>query len=285
MFIKKVLHIIVYMPNEMKKFLFAVTLGAVIPIAMIYFGGGTRDGVPEIDRSLRRVLDSGRLVLGFDVGFPPMSFIDDKDEIAGFDIDMVQEVCDRLGVALVKRPINWGVKESELNGGTVDCIVSVPVTKESGTALTLLEPYIQNDLIFVVPGSSNVKWPRDLKDKIIGVQYGSATQKAFNASNIRRHVMARVLDDDLSILRQLKEDKLDAGLVDSLAAYYFIYSSSERYFVLADSLGEEELTIGFRKNDRELRDKVQEIVSDMKGDGTLGEISEKWFGSDITIVR
>ena len=161
----------------------------------------------------------------------------------------------------------------------------MPVTQESAATLNLLEPYIQDELIFVVPGSSNVKWMRDLKDKAIGVQYSSATQRAFNASRIRRDVMFSVLDDNLSILQQLKEGKLDAGLVNSLAAYYFIYSSSERYFVLPDSLGEEELTIGFRKNDRKLRDRVQEIISGMKGDGKLGDISEKWFGSDITIVR
>ena len=273
------------MSKEKRELLIVSICAALIPIAMIYLGGAARDSVRERDVSLQKMIDSGRLVLGFDAGFPPMSFIDDKNEIAGFDIDMVQEVCDRLGVVLVKRPINWDVKESELNNGTIDCIASMPVTQESAATLNLLEPYIQDELIFVVPGSSNVKWMRDLKDKAIGVQYSSATQRAFNASRIRRDVMFSVLDDNLSILQQLKEGKLDAGLVNSLAAYYFIYSSSERYFVLPDSLGEEELTIGFRKNDRKLRDRVQEIISGMKGDGKLGDISEKWFGSDITIVR
>ena len=87
------------------------------------------------------------------------------------------------------------------------------------------------------------------------------------------------------ILRQLKDGELDAGLVDSLAAYYFIYSSSGRYFVLSESLGDEKFSIGFRKKDKELRDRFQEIISAMKADGSLGKISKKWFGSDITIVR
>ncbi|MBQ3377878.1 MAG: transporter substrate-binding domain-containing protein [Synergistaceae bacterium] len=60
---------------------------------------------------------------------------------------------------------------------------------------------------------------------------------------------------------------------------------NEQYFVLGESLGEEDFAIGFRKADKTLRDKVQEIISAMKADGTLGEISQKWFGSDITIVK
>ena len=89
----------------------------------------------------------------------------------------------------------------------------------------------------------------------------------------------------MAVLQQLKEGKLDAGLVDSLTAFYFIRSSSERYFILHDSLGDEKLAIGFRKEDKELRDRVQKILSDMMADGTLEKISQKWFGSDIMIVR
>lgn len=87
------------------------------------------------------------------------------------------------------------------------------------------------------------------------------------------------------MLKELTEGRLDAGLIDSVAAYYYMARSEERFFVLPDSFGEESLAIGFRKNDHALRDRVQEIVSEMKADGTLGKISVKWFGNDITIVK
>jgi ABC-type amino acid transport substrate-binding protein len=78
---------------------------------------------------------------------------------------------------------------------------------------------------------------------------------------------------------------VDAALIDSVAAYYFIISSEERFFILPDSLAEEEYVIGFRKGENALCEKVQEILSEMKADGTLGKISKRWFGSDITTVR
>ena len=93
------------------------------------------------------------------------------------------------------------------------------------------------------------------------------------------------LPDNITVLQQLKEGTLDAGLVDSLAAFYFIRSSHERYFILHDSLSEEELAMGFRKEDKELRNRIQKILREMKADGTLGKISQKWFESDIIIVK
>jgi AGCS family alanine or glycine:cation symporter len=91
--------------------------------------------------------------------------------------------------------------------------------------------------------------------------------------------------DNVEVLHQVKDGKVDAGFVDSLAAFYFIHSSSDRYFILPDSLGEEDLAWGFRKEDKELQNRVQKILSEMKVDGTLGRISQKWFKSDIIIVR
>ena len=54
---------------------------------------------------------------------------------------------------------------------------------------------------------------------------------------------------------------------------------------LAEGLEEEQYAIAFRKNDQALRDAVQKTLGEMKADGKLGEISTKWFGSDITIVK
>lgn len=244
-----------------------------------------RTDAPVSDGSLKKILNSGRLVLGVDANFPPMSFVEEDEDIVGFDVDMFREVCKRLGVELIRRSIDWDDKEEELNGGTIDCIGSMSVTPESAREMNLSEPYIKETLTFVVPGNSSARWLRDLKGRKIGVQAGSTTQEALEKLDIYKDITPVLFDDNLTILRQLKTGDLDAGLVDSVAAYYFIYSSSEQYFFLPENLGEEKFAIGFRKNDKELRNRVQEILSEMKADGSLGKISKKCFGSDITIVR
>jgi ABC-type amino acid transport substrate-binding protein len=255
-------------------------------VVLLAAGCGRKEPAVEADLSLQRVLAKQELVLGLDAGFPPMGFLDGTGEIVGFDVDVAQEVCDRLGVALVKRPINWDAKEAELNNGTIDCIWNgMSVTPGRAESMNLSEPYMKNELIIVVGGGSDTKGLRDLRGKRVGVQSGSTAQEVLEASDIYPEITLVPLEDNLVLLRQLKDGLVDAALVDSVVAYYFIFSSDDRYFVLPDSLGEEEYAIGFRKDAQTLRDRVQELISEMKGDGTLGDISTKWFGSDITTVK
>ena len=265
----------------------ALALPLAVTLWGIWGGDTTRTEPPVSDGSLQKVLDAKRLVLGLDVEYPPMGFIDEKGEIVGFDIDTAQEVCNRLGIELIKQPINWDAKEDDLNSGKIDCIWNgMSVSQERAERMNLSEPYVKNELVFVVPGDSGVKVRRDLKSKKIGVQAGSTTQEALETSDIYYMGISVVaLDNNVEIMRKLSAGELDAALIDSLVVYYLISMSNERYFVLPDSLVEEKCAIGFRKKDRDLRDKVQEILQDMKADGTLGRISQKWFGSDITIVR
>ena len=77
----------------------------------------------------------------------------------------------------------------------------------------------------------------------------------------------------------------DAVFMDSVVANYLITEHSKSYVILPGNLEEEEYAIGFRKEDQALRDEIQKILSEMKADGTLGNISAEWFGSDITTVN
>ena len=83
-------------------------------LAMLFFisaalcllaGCGGKTDAPQSDNSLQKVLDTKQFVLGLDVGFPPMGFADETGEITGFDIDVAQEVCNRLGARSSKKAL------------------------------------------------------------------------------------------------------------------------------------------------------------------------------------
>ena len=93
------------------------------------------------------------------------------------------------------------------------------------------------------------------------------------------------MSTNVEALQQLDLGIVDAVFLDSVVADFEIKSGGKDYVSLPDGLEEEEYAIGFRKNDQKLRDEVQKILSEMKADGKLGEISTKWFGSDITTVK
>ncbi len=238
------------------------------------------------DQSLQKVLDSKKLVLGLDASFKPMGYTDENDEIVGFDIDLAEEVCKRLGVELVKQPINWDTKEEDLDGGRIDCIWNgMSVDPQRAEAMNLSEPYMKNKMVFVVPADSDAKTMSDLADKIIGVQNGSTAQSILEESDIGSTCQMSAMATNVEALQQMELGLVNAVFLDSVVAEYEITSMGKDFVILEDGLSEEEYAIGFRKGDQALRDEVQKILSEMKADGTVAKISEKWFGSDITTIK
>lgn len=238
------------------------------------------------DNSLNDVLDAHQFVLGLDATFKPMGYTNENDEIVGFDIDVAEEVCARLGVDLVKQPINWDTKEQDLDLGKIDCIwngMSINASREE--KMNLSEPYMRNSMVFVVPNGSEVTKRKDLKDKNVAVQNGSSAQEILEGSSIGKKMTIVSLATNVEALQQMEAGLVDAVFLDSVVANYEINNSQKDYVILSDGLEEEEYAIGFRKGDQALRDKVQQILHEMKEDGKLGEISTKWFGSDITTVK
>ncbi len=244
------------------------------------------EAATEADLSLQKVLDSGKLVLGLDATFKPMGYTDENDEVVGFDIDVAEEVCARMGVKLVKEGINWETKEQDLNAGRIDCIWNgMSVSPSRAEEMNLSEPYMTNAMVFVVPANSDITAMDQLADKIIGVQNGSTAEEILMASEIGATITEQAMATNIEALQQMELGIVDAVFLDSVVANFEITSSGKDYKVLPDGLEEEEYAIGFRKADQALRDEVQRILSEMKADGKLGEISTEWFGSDITTVK
>lgn len=278
---------IIMKKSILKRVFTAITAGAML-FAFAGCSGDKKDSSSTTgeDVSLQKVLDSGKLILGLDATFKPMGYTNDKDEIVGFDIDVAEEVCKRMGVKLVKESINWETKEQDLNAGRIDCIWNgMSVSPSRAEEMNLSEPYMKNSMVFVVPVDSDAKTMDDLSKKVIGVQNGSTAQDILSASDIADTITEQAMPTNIEALQQMELGLVDAVFLDSVVANYEITSSGKNYIVLPDGLEEEEYAIGFRKNDQKLRDEVQKILGEMKADGTLGEISTEWFGSDITTVK
>lgn len=271
-----------------KNFIKALAALALVP-AMMFTACSAEDTTADTaaageDNSLQAVLDSGKFILGLDATFKPMGFTDEQDNIIGFDIDLAEEVCKRMGVELVKQPIDWDTKEQDLDAGKIDCIWNgMSVTAERAEIMNLSDPYMKNDMSFVVKTDSAIASQADLDGKSVAVQSGSSAQTILLESGL--NVTPVELATNVECLQQLELDLVDAVFMDSVVANYEITSEQKPYTVLPDGLSPEEYAIGFRKNDQALRDEVQKILSEMKADGTVAEISTRWFGTDITTIK
>lgn len=249
----------------------------------------SENGAEVADESLQKILANGKLILGLDATFEPMGYTNESDEIVGFDIDVAEEVCARMGVELVKQPIDWDTKEQDLAVGRIDCIWNgMSINPSRAEQMNLSDPYMKNAMVFVVPASSEVTSMGELTGKNIAVQNGSSAQEILEASELCKSetpVSVTAMATNVEALQQLELGLVDAVFLDSVVANYQITSAGKDYKVLPDGLEEEEYAIGFRKEDQALRDEVQRILCEMKADGKLGEISTAWFGSDITTVE
>lgn len=236
--------------------------------------------------SLERILNKKTFILGLDDSFPPMGYRDENNNIVGFDIDVAKEVCDRLGVELVLQPITWTANERELNSYNIDCIWNgMSVTDSRKNAMSLSKSYLRNKMIFVIKNDKLTSLD-DLKGKKIGVQSGSSAEGILQNAEIYSQCKEVVsYTDNITAFMDLEINQIDAVLIDNIVADYYITSNNKDYKIIDEPLAAEEFAIGFRKDDTVLRDKIDTILLEMKEDGSLAKISEKWFGKDITIIE
>ena len=264
----------------MKKILY---LFIIIALIVIIIFAVTKFTQKEKINSLEKIMEKDTFILGLDDSFPPMGFRNENNEIVGFDIDLATEVCNRLGVKLVIQPISWSAKEQELNSNNIDCIWNgMSITKEIQEAMCLSMPYLENNMVFVVKDNTIT----NLEGKKIGVQTGSSAEKILEESDLFNKIKETVsYADNITAFMDLEIGQIDAVFVDEILANYYITTNSKNYVVLQDKISDkEEYAIGFRKEDVELKNKIDEILKSMKKDGTVTAISNKWFGKDITLI-
>ena len=240
------------------------------------------------DTDLAYIQGKGKMTIGYTV-YEPMNYTDESGTFTGFDTELATAVCEKLGVEPEFVEINWDTKETELAAKSIDCIwngMSINASRQE--QMNLSDPYMKNEMVFVVPASSDAASMTDLTGMNIGVQNGSSAQEILEASELYTNdtpITVTAMATNVEALQQMELGLVDAVFLDSVVANYEISSSGKDYRVLPDGLEEEEYAIGFRKEDQALRDEVQKILGEMKADGKLGEISTKWFGSDITTVE
>ena len=228
----------------------------------------------------------GTLIVGFDQDFPPMGFIGNDGEFTGFDLELAQEVAKRLGLEYKPQPIAWDAKDMELEAGNIDCIWNgfTMTGREDDYAWT--EAYMANTQVFVVAKDSGIASQADLAGKVVECQGDSSAEAALKEVPDLTATFKNLLTtaDYNTAFMDLEQGAVDAIAMDVIVAGYQIQQRNADFVILDDSLSAEEYGVGFKKDNTELRDKVQKTLEEMAADGTLKGISEKWFGEDVTTI-
>ncbi len=230
--------------------------------------------------------ESKTVIMGLDDTFAPMGFRDENGELVGFDIDLAREVFGRNGYEVQFQPIDWSMKETELNSGNIDLIWNgYSITEERKEKVAFTDPYLENRQIIITLADSDISSKSDLAGKKVAVQNGSSTLDAI----YKEPEIVESFDGGEPVLFDTNHEAfmdLEAGRVDAvvsdevLARYYIQQKNPEDYRILDEDFGSEEYGIGLRKEDKELLEMINSTLNEMREDGSFDEIYEKWFGDN-----
>lgn len=265
-----------------------VSILLVLVLMMSIFAAGCGGGEPagETDTSLTDLQEKGTMIVGIDDQFPPMGFVGEDGEITGFDVELSKLVAEKLGVEAEIQPIDWSAKEMELNTGNIDMIWNgYTITADRIEQVEFTKPYLNNEQVLVVANDSPFQSKADLEGKIVGAQVESAGLAALNADTDFVGTLAEVpeYDDYMVALLDLGSSRLDGIAIDKIYIAYTMSQEPGKYRMLDESLADEYYGIGCAEGAVALREAIDKALDELYEDGSIDELSTKWFGKNIVI--
>lgn len=217
---------------------------------------------------------------GFDLDFPPYSYIGDDGEYTGFDIELCKAVCDYNGWDYEAVPVNWDAKDAELKSGSFDCIWSGFTINGREDLYTWSVPYSNNKQMILVPEGSDIKTLADLKGKVVGVQMSTSADEMLQDSRADLKDTFKELKEFETYtiaFADMKSGGVDALAIDVTTGNFQIQNNADfpcRY--LDEIIGNEQYGVGFRLEDTELCEQVNTALKALFENGTVDKIAAKY---------
>ncbi|MEQ9607356.1 MAG: transporter substrate-binding domain-containing protein [Kiloniellaceae bacterium] len=271
------------------KFATASLLASLLAVPAAYAG-----------ETLDRVMSTKTLTMSSDPEYPPQSFLNDNNQMDGFDVDVGKEIAKRMGVELKIVTPSWDIITAGNWGGRWDMSVgSMTPTAKRAEVLDFPAVYYYTPAAFAVHKDSAVDSLEDLNGKTIG-SCGGCTYDAYlmkdleidaeGAPAFSYDVTAgeiKTYETDTHAFDDLKlgdGTRLDAAF-SALPTIQEAIKSGYPLKIVGKPAFYEPLSVATDKGDAEFDAKISEIVAAMKADGTLKQLSEKWYGVDLTSLQ
>ena len=237
-------------------------------------GGGTQDGALTGD--LAYVTEKGTMVIGY-TDYEPMNFFAEDGTLTGFDTEFAEAVCKKLGVEPEFIEIDWDNKFIELESESIDCIWNgMTITDEAKLNASVTNPYVKNAQVVVMAAdqAGNYKSVEDMAGLRFAAEAGSAGESAIVDNGLDGQYVAVAAQSDA--LLEVMSGSVDACVIDiTMANAMTGEGTSYASLTSVLELTTEEYGIAFRK-DSNITERVNEIMQELKEDGTLGALAEKY---------
>jgi polar amino acid transport system substrate-binding protein len=249
--------------------------------------------------TLARIASTKVLVNAVDQSYPPFSFMNDRNEMDGFDIDVARAVAGKLGARLKVDTPSWEVITAGRWRGRWDvCICSLTPDRKKAEVLDFVAPYYQAPAVLVTTAqNAALQLPRDMNGKRIGVEQGSSYERYLQKELVIMAPDAQPISypfDSVRIASYANEDlafqdlglgagkRIDAVVSNLITAQWRLTRMPGKFKLVGDALYSEPNWVATDKGDTEFQRKLIEVLAGLKQDGTLSRLSIKWLGRDTT---
>ncbi|AMK33485.1 Cystine ABC transporter [Pseudomonas putida] len=237
---------------------------------------------------LKTIQEKGVINVGLEGTYPPFSFQDENGKLTGFEVELSELLAKELGVKAKVQPTKWDGILAALESKRLDVVINqVTISEERKKKYDFSEPYTVSGIqALVLKGSDNeknIKTAADLAGKKVGVGLGTNYEQWVKQDVPTADV--RTYEDDPTKFADLRNGRIDAILIDRLAALEYVQKTAKdkKPTALAgEKFSKLESGVALRKGETELLDALNKAIDKLKADGTLAKLSEKYFGADVT---
>nr|WP_153316505.1 transporter substrate-binding domain-containing protein [Sinorhizobium medicae] len=252
----------------------------------------------QAGETLDRVMGKKAMVVATNSGWPPQSFLDDSNELVGFDIDVSKEIAKRLGVEVSFETPDWATLTGGRWQGRYDLGVgSVTPTKARAQVIDFVGIYYFSPYVYVLHKDSQAKSVGDLNGKKIGVETATTSEDfirrrleidapglppieyKIEPGEVRTYADSMLPFDDLRIG---DGTRLDAVIAPEQTALNAIKNGYPLRVLEGEYAFREPLVVIAEKVDPDWTKKVGAVIEEMKTDGTLAALTTKWYGKDYS---
>ena len=222
-------------------------------------------------------VEAGKLTMATNAAFPPYEMTTDAGDFEGIDIETAQAIADKLGLELQIDDMDFDAALLAVQQGKADMVMAgVTVTDERKAVMDFSDSYATGIQSIIVPEGSDIASPDDLAGKKIGTQRGTTGYIYCSDDFGDENVVA--YDDGLTAVQALNNGQVDAVVIDNAPAQEFI-AANPGLKILDTSYAEEDYAIGMAKNSP-LEDAVNSVLEELKADGTLQAIVDKYIKAE-----
>ena len=223
-------------------------------------------------------VEAGKLTMATNATFPPYEMTTDAGTIEGIDVETAQAIADKLGLELQIDDMDFDAALLSVQQGKADIVMAgVTVTDERKNVMDFSDSYATGIQSIIVPEGSDIATADDLAGKKIGTQRGT-TGYIYCSDDFGDDAVV-AYDNGLTAVQALNNGQVDAVVIDNAPAKEYV-AANPGLVILETSYAEEDYAIGMAKGNTALEDAVNAALEELKADGTLQSIVDKYITAE-----